>query len=695
MDRIVTSGGETGNMPSTQTRVAPRVSSKPQLSKEELLRAYRTMLTSRRCDEKVLILLKQGKSFFHIGGSGHEGAQVAAAAALRSGHDWAFPYYRDQAFALQLGITAEEIFLISLHRAEDPATGGRQPQGHYGRRDLHIPTQSSPTGTQYLQAVGVALAAKKDGTDEVVYVSSGEGATSEGEFFEAVNWSAREALPVIFFVQDNKLAISVPVEIQTAGGSVYDLVSGFKGLERFEVDGSDFLEVFGAMQKAVERGRKGEGPSLVHANVVRLLPHSSSDDQLKYRAKEDVERDKAKDPLPKMTHFLIEEGYITNEEAIEMQAEVKEAVDAAAAWAESRPLPDAATVELHVYGSAHASPPSDFVEPEHQGQKIVLVDAINHALKEEMERNPKMVLFGEDVADGKGGVFTATKGISTKFGKARAFNSPLAEASIIGVATGLALKGWMPVPEIQFGDYIWPAFMQLRDEIAMFRYRSNNTWSCPMVIRVPVGGYIHGGHYHSQCIESIMAHVPGIRLVFPSNAADAKGLLKAAIRGDDPVIFMEHKGLYRQGYASSPEPDVDFVLPLGIASIKRAGTDVTLITYGALVQKSLEAARKMEERGFSVEVIDLRTINPLDTETIFNSVKKTGRVLIAHEDTITGGFGGEIAALIGEHCFQHLDAPIKRIAALDAPVPYSPPLENAVLPSEVKILSALEELAAY
>ncbi len=682
-------------MPSTSTRVASRETNKTPFSKEELLRAYRTMLTSRRCDEKILILLKQGKSFFHIGGAGHEAAQVAAAAALRRGHDWAFPYYRDQAFALQLGMTAEEMFLIALHRAEDPATGGRQPQGHYGRPDLRIPTQSSPTGTQYLQAVGVALGAKKEGTDEVVYVSSGDGATSEGEFFEAVNWAAREALPAIFFIQDNRLAISVPVEIQTAGGSVYDVVSGFKGLERFDVDGSNFVEVFAAMQKAVERARKGGGPSLVHANVVRLLPHSSSDDQLKYRAKEDVERDKARDPLPKMTHFLIEEGYITDKEASEMQAEVKEAVDAAATWAESRPLPDAATADLHVYGSAHANVPRDFVEPEHKGQKVVLVDAINHALKEEMERNPKMVVFGEDVADGKGGVFTATKGISTKFGKARVFNSPLAEASIMGVAAGLALKGWMPVPEIQFGDYIWPAFMQLRDEIAMFRYRSNNTWSCPMVIRVPVGGYIHGGHYHSQCIESILAHVPGIRIVFPSNAADAKGLLKAAIRGDDPVVFLEHKGLYRQGYASSLEPDADFVLPLGIASIKRVGTDVSVITYGALVQKSLEAARKMEEKGVSVEVIDLRTINPLDKEAIFSSVKKTGRVLIAHEDTITGGFGGELAALIAEHCFQYLDAPVKRVAALDAPVPYSPPLENAVLPNEAKILSALEELAAY
>ena len=665
------------------------------MPKEELLRSYRTMLTARRADEKILILLKQGKCFFHIGGSGHEAAQVAAAAALRPGHDWAFPYYRDMAFALHLGQTLEEVFLMALHRAEDPATGGRQPQGHYGRADLRIPTQSSPTGTQYLQAVGIALGARKDRTDEVVYVSSGEGATSEGEFFEAVNWAAREALPVIFFVQDNKYAISVPVANQTAGGSVHEVVSGFKGLERYDADGSNFAEIYSVTRRAVERARSGGGPSLIRANVVRLLAHSSSDDQLKYRPKEEVERDKAKDPLPKMTRYLIEEGVITDQEAADIQKEVKEAVDAAAAWAESRPLPEAFTASLHIYGDAHANPPRDFVEPEHTGPKVVLVDAINHALKEEMARNPRMLIFGEDVADGKGGVFTATKGISTKFGSVRAFNSPLAEASIVGVATGLALKGWMPVPEIQFGDYIWPAFMQIRDEIAMFRYRSNNTWACPLVIRVPVGGYIHGGHYHSQCLESFMAHVPGIRLAFPSNAADAKGLLKAALRGDDPVIFMEHKGLYRQGYAASPEPDENFVLPFGLASIKREGTDMSVLTYGALVQKSIEAAKKLDDRGISVEVIDLRTINPLDLETITKSVKKTGKVLIAHEDTLTGGFGGEIAALISEHCFEWLDAPIKRVAAFDAPVPYSPPLENEILPSEAKILAALEDLAAY
>ncbi len=682
-------------MPTVQGRVSVKESRKLPLPKEELLRAYRTMLAARRADEKILILLKQGKCFFHIGGSGHEAAQVAAAAVMKPGHDWAFPYYRDLAFALHLGHTLEDVFLMALHRAEDPATGGRLPQGHYGRPDLRIPTQSSPTGTQYLQAVGVALGARKDRTDEVVYVSSGEGATSEGEFFEAVNWAAREALPVIFFIQDNKYAISVPVQHQTAGGSVYEVVGGFQGLERHDADGSNFTEIFSITRRAVERARSGGGPTLIRANVVRLLAHSSSDDQLKYRSKEEVERDKTNDPIPKMTRYLIEEGVITDQDATDFQKEAKEAVDAAAAWAETRPLPDAATATHHVYGIAHVNPPRDFLEPEHAGPKVVLVDAINHALKEEMARNPKILVFGQDIADGKGGVFTATKGISTAFGTARAFNSPLAEASIVGVATGLALKGWMPVPEIQFGDYIWPAFMQIRDEIAMFRYRSNNTWACPLVIRVPVGGYIHGGHYHSQCIESLLAHVPGLRLAFPSNAADAKGLLKAALRGDDPVIFMEHKGLYRQGYASSAEPDASYVLPFGIASVKREGTDITVLTYGALVQKSMEAAKKMEDRGTKVEVIDLRTINPLDMDTIIRSVKKTGKVLIAHEDTLTGGFGAEIAALIAQQCFESLDAPIKRVAAFDAPVPYSPPLENEILPNEGKIVAALEELAAY
>jgi 2-oxoisovalerate dehydrogenase E1 component len=665
------------------------------LTKEKLLNAYRNMLISRRTDEKHLIILKQGKSFFHIGGSGHEAAQVAAALALRSGHDWANCYYRDLAFALQNGVTPEEIFLAAFHRAEDPSSGSRQMPSHFGNPRLKMPTQSSPTGTQYLQAVGMALAAKKEGSDEVVYVSSGEGATSEGEFFEAVNWAAREALPVIFFIQDNKYAISVPVAQQTAGASVFEVTKGFKGLNREEVDGTDLLKTYETMRGAVARARKGEGPSLVVAHTVRLLPHSSSDDHSKYRSKEELENDRKLDPIPKTTSFLIEQGFLTDAEAEKMAEEAKAAVEQASVWAESRPMADVSTVLDHVYGTAHADPPRDFVEPEHMGAKIVLVDAINHAMAEELERNPKVVVFGEDVAGGKGGVFTATRGLTAKFGYGRCFNSPLAEASIAGVAYGMALKGWMPCVEIQFGDYIWPAFMQIRDEIAMARYRSNNAWPTPLVIRVPVGGYIHGAHYHSQSIDGIFAHIPGLRLAYPSNAADAKGLLKTALRGDDPVIFMEHKGLYRQGYAASLEPDTDYALPFGVAAVKREGTDVTVITYGYLVQQSMEAARELEQKGISVEVIDLRTLNPLDEEAIYNSVRKTSRVIVAHEDTLTGGFGGEIVARITENCFDRLDAPVLRVAALDTFVPYSPPLEDAMLPNKAKIVAAIEKVHAF
>ena len=668
---------------------------KPLLSREELVKAYRTMLLARRVDEKHLTLLKQGKSFFHIGGSGHEAAQVAAASCFRPGRDWANCYYRDVGFALAFGYTPEEVFLSALHRAEEPTSGARQMPGHWGKLQLRMITQSSPTGTQFLQSVGLALASKKEASDEVVYVSSGEGATSEGEFFEAVNWAAREALPVIFFIQDNKYAISVPVTQQTAGGSVFEVTKGFAGLNRQNVDGTNFLETYEAVKNAVDRARRREGPSLIVAHTVRLLAHSSSDDQTKYRSKEDLEKDKKMDPLPKMASYLIEQGFLTDRDVDELQEEVKRIIDAAADWAESRPLPDSNTVSLHVYGEAHAHPPQDFVEPTHSGNKVVLVDAINHALAEEMQRNPKVVVFGEDVAGKKGGVFTATKELTAKFGEDRCFNSPLAEASIVGVAIGMALKGWKPVAEVQFGDYIWPAFMQIRDELAMMRYRSNGLWTSPLVIRVPVGGYIHGGHYHSQCIEGFMAHVPGLRLAIPSNAADAKGLLKSAIRGDDPVIFMEHKGLYRQGYASSLEPDADYVLPFGIASVKREGSDATIVTYGALVQQSLEAARSMEAKGVSVEVLDLRTLSPLDEEAIIRSVKKTNRVIVAHEDTMTGGFGGEIVARIVKSCFEYLDAPVLRVAALDLPVPYAPALEEAMLPSKEKILSALEQLIAF
>ncbi len=665
------------------------------LTHEQLIESYKLMLLARRLDEKELALLKQGKAFFHIGGSGHEAIQVACAMNLKSGHDWAYPYYRGLAFAVGLGFSPEEIMLAQLHRAEDVMTGGRQMPGHYGKKELNVPTQSSPTGTQYLQAVGTALACVREGKQQVVYVSSGEGATSEGEFAEALNWASREKLPVVFCVEDNHYAISVPEWQQTAGGSVYEVVQGYANLQRYKVDGTDFMESYAAAKKAVERARRGEGPSVIVADVVRLLSHSSSDDDRKYRPKDEIEKDHARDPLLVMEGILLAEKIATKSEIESIQKETKKRVDDAADWAESRPMPEVASVTEHVYAPLESYSGFEYEKRVPSGKPVVMVDAVNHALHEEMLRNSRMLIWGEDVEDGKGGVFTATKGLSTKFGRERVFNSQLAEASIIGAAFGAAVRGYKPVVEIQFGDYIFPAMMQLKNEVAMMRYRSNNKWSSGMVVRVPVGGYIHGGHYHSQSIESIFAHCPGLYIAYPSTAADAKGLLKTAVRMDDPVMFLEHKGLYRQSYAMSPEPDSDYLVPFGKASIRREGNDISIITYGAPVYFALNAAKKMAERGIEVEVVDLRTIVPLDKEAVLKSVRKTNRVLVLSEDNRTSGFAAELASIIAEESFESLDAPIRRITANDSPIPYSPPLEQAVLPSEAQVLRVLEELAAY
>lgn len=667
------------------------------LKKEQILSVYKNALAGRLIDNKILVLLKQGKVFFHIGGSGHEIAQTATALAMKPGYDWAYPYYRDLSFSLQFGYTIEDVMLEALHRKGGPSSNGFAMPFHYGHKKWRIVSQSSPTGTQYLNAVGTAMGAAKDGKDEVVYVSSGEGSTSEGEFHEAVNWAARGRFPVIFLIQNNKYAISVPVSDQVAGASVYEMVRGYTGLNRYRVDGCDFKAMYEVAADAVAKARRGEGPSVIEADTVRLLPHSSSDDQRKYRDKKDLEEDLKKDPIPRFEKFLVEQKILTAAELPKIKEEIQTRIDKAAEWAESQPLTEVTGLESYVYSPRVVVQVKGFVEPEHKGASVVLVDAVNHALAEEMERNPKMLIYGEDVAGNKGGVFTATKGLTAKFGDERVFNSPLAEASIVGTALGLAVRGdYKPVVEIQFGDYIWPAFMQLRDEVAMLRFRSNNDWSCPMVIRVAVGGYIHGGLYHSQSIDGFFTHIPGIRVVFPSNAADAKGLLKTACREEDPVLFCEHKGLYRQGFASSPEPDADYCLPFGLAKVKKAGEDATIITWGMLVQRSLDAAAKIEkEFGVTIEVIDLRTLNPLDKEAILTSVRKTGKVLIVHEDTLTGGFGAEIAAIVAAEAFDRLDAPVQRVAAKDAPVPYGPELEYAMLPQEADIVAALKQLVSF
>ncbi|MBK8947118.1 MAG: tungsten formylmethanofuran dehydrogenase [Ignavibacteriae bacterium] len=670
---------------------------KKSLTNENLIEVLKLMITSRAMDVKIMNMLKQGKSYFHLPSAGHEATQIAFGMLMNKGVDWAYPYYRDMAFMLGLGTRIEDILLHQLAKEEDPMTGGRQMSCHWASKEFNVPTQSSPTGTQFLQAVGTAIAQKKSGINSVTYVSSGEGTTSEGEFHEAVNWASREKIPVIFVIQNNKWAISVPVENQTAGknASVAEMMSGYENLLRFSIDGTDYFKAYETALKSFKYARHGNGPVLIEAKTIRLFSHSTSDDQSKYRPKDSLEQDLQNDPLNKFSNYLISNGITTKEIFENLKKDITKKVNDAADWAYTRPEPDVKNVKKYVYDESGKKNKLKYNEFKSEGIPIVMVDAINHALREEMERNSKIYVFGEDVADGKGGVFTATKGLSTKFGNERVFNSPLAEASILGVAIGMAIGGKKPCVEIQFGDYIWPAFMQIRDELVMLRYRSNNGFEAPVVIRVAVGGYINGGLYHSQNIEAFFAHMPGLLIAYPSNAADAKGLLKTALRLNDPVLFLEHKGLYRQSYATKPEPDADYLVPFGKANITREGDDISVITYGAMVHETEFAAKILTEEGYSVEIIDIRTINPLDVETIFNSVKKTGKVMVIHEDTLTAGFGAEIASRIAEECFEYLDGPVKRYAALDTPIAFHPKLEREILPSRNKIYNELKKLLEY
>jgi 2-oxoisovalerate dehydrogenase E1 component len=667
------------------------------VSKEDLKIAMRLMLVSREIDNKAMNLLKQGKTFFHIAAAGHEAIQTAVGMNLDPQKDWLFPYYRDLALVLTAGVTPKEFFLQCFAKADDSSSGGRQLPCHYGSPHIKLPSQSSNTGTQFLQAVGTALASMKEGIDSITYVSSGEGATSEGEFHEAINWASREKLPVLFVIENNRYAISVPISQQTGGvgSSIAEMMAGFENLLRLKVDGTDFEKSYYTVKEAFDYLKSKKGPVLIEADVVRLQSHSSSDDQKKYRDAKELEKDLMNCPINKLSNKLISSGILTQAEYDKMKKEVHNEVENAADEAIKEPDPDIHDAVKHIFDESGFKEKFAYEKNQPSGANIVMVDAINHALHEEMARNDKMYIFGEDIADGKGGVFTATKGLSTKFGSDRVFNSPLAEASIMGVAVGMSLTGLKPVIEIQFGDYIWPAFMQMKNELVTFRYRSNNTWTAPVVIRVAVGGYIHGGLYHSQNIEAIFAHIPGIYIAFPSNAADAKGLLKTACRINDPVLFCEHKGLYRQSFAITAEPDDEYLVPFGKAKVVREGNDITVISYGVSLWDSVLAAKKLQDEGYSVEVIDLRTIIPLDTETIFNSVRKTNKAVIVHEDLLTGGFGGEIAARISEYCFEYLDGPVKRIAAKDSHIPYSPALEDAILPNRKRIYRGIKELLEY
>src|ERR1039458_8893040 len=721
------------------------------LTSRQLIDAYRIMFTSRRVDDREILLKRQQKVFFQISGAGHEAMGAAAALALKPGYDWFYPYYRDRALCLALGATPLEMLLGAVGAADDPGSGGRQMPSHWGYQRLNVVSQSSATGTQILQAVGCAeagryfyqhpkAAQKAEGDyrqfknvrfqgDEITYVSLGDGTTSQGEFWEALNSASNLRLPVIFCVQDNEYAISVPVEVQTSGGNISRLVSGFPNFHFEEIDGTDPVVAYAAMKRAADYSRSGRGPAFVHGHVIRPYSHSLSDDERLYRPDSERQADAARDPVPRLQMFLLREG-ILDEKGInkiekeideQMQADTDRALEAAVPQPEtiynfvySPDLdPTSAAFETHAAAAAPETNTDGKRSADSQNKALqnkTMADLINTTLRDEMRRDERVIIFGEDVADasreeyvkqklvkGKGGVFKLTAGLQIEFGSDRVFNSPLAEANIVGRATGMATRGLKPVVEIQFFDYIWPAMMQLRDELPIIRWRSNNAFSAPLVIRVAIGGYLTGGAiYHSQCGESAFTHIPGLRVVFPSNALDAAGLLRTAIRCDDPVLFLEHKRLYRESFGRAAYPGPDYMVPFGKAKVVQPGTDLTVITYGAVVPRALQAAQKLErEQGVKVELIDLRTLNPFDWDAIAASVKKTTRALVAHENSLSWGYGAEIAARIPIKLFHHLDAPVKRIAATDTFVAYQPILENAILPQASDLFRAMKELAEF
>jgi 2-oxoisovalerate dehydrogenase E1 component len=699
------------------------------LDRDTLIRIYHAMYLSRRLDDREIQLKRQNKIYFQISSAGHEAVTAAAALLLRPGVDWIYPYYRDRALCLMLGVTPLETFLQAVGAKEDPSSGGRQMPSHWGHKKWNIVSKSSCTGTQFVQAVGAAEAtvyyerhpkalaqAKKaplgefvgHDPEEIVYVSSGDGATSEGEFWESLNIACAKKLPLFYLIEDNGYAISVPIEVQTAGGNIARLVKGFPGLHVTECDGTDPLEGYAVCKEAIQYVRQRRGPALVHASVTRPYSHSLSDDEKLYKTPDEREAEARRDPLSKFSLFLIREGLMDQKEIEALEGQVDREVREAADQALAAEPAEVSSINLNIYSpDIDPTSPQFAVEPQPHGAPKTMVEMVAATLLDEMGRDERITVFGEDVADasreehlrevkGKGGVFKATAGLQRKYGADRVFNTPLAEASIVGRAIGMATRGLKPVAEVQFFDYIWPAMMQIRDELCVLRWRSNGAFKAPAVLRVAIGGYLTGGAvYHSQSGESIFTHCPGLRVVMPSTALDVVGLLRTAIRCDDPVMFLEHKHLYRQPYNRAEYPGPDFTIPFGKARVVREGNQVSIITYGAVVRRAEVAAAVLEREGILVEVTDLRSLSPYDWEAICSTVRKTHRVIVAYEDMLSWGYGAEIAARIAEDLFEELDAPVRRVAAMDTFCAYQPKLEDAILPQTDDIAAAVRELLAY
>lgn len=670
----------------------------PSITRLSCLKALEVMYLSRFMDDKMSKLVRQNKgATFHLSPAGHEMIGALAGLALTPEKDWALPYYRDRAFALGLGCDIKDLLAAFLTRDIPHHSGGRMMPDHFSHKRLRIPCQSSCVGSQFLQAVGVAKGVQLSGRDEVVYVSAGEGATSQGDFHEALNFACIHKLSLLFVIQDNGYAISVPVCEQTAGGTIVKVAQGYSGLSIFDVDGCDYEETSMALKLAVEKGRAKEGPSLIVAKVPRMGPHSSSDDPKKYKDDQTMLEEKERDPIPRFEAWLQDMGLVSENELEEMQRSVAQRIEEAADAAEKMKLPDVSSCTLRVFKEVPNTIKVEKKEAIDTNNSIVMVDALNHALDEEMERDPGILVFGQDVARGKGGVFGITRNLTAKFGENRCFNTPLAESSIIGIALGLSVVApFKPVAEIQFADYLWTGINQLFNELASFHYRSNGEWNCPVVIRMPYGGYIQGGPYHSQSIEAFLSHCPGLKVVIPSNSSDAKRLLKAAIRDPNPVVFLEHKALYRQRvFCARKETGKEELLPLGKANIVREGNDISVIAWGKMVCTAMEVAEKLDQEGISVEILDLRTLVPLDVQAISDTVRKTGKALIIHEAPGNCGFGAEVAARIVENDFEYLDAPIVRVTGENCPVPYCKDLEDEVLPQPKDLELALRKLASF